>query len=45
VRVRSRFNVRVLELTDKASGSTIELEGNRLAATHSRDVIDELRGR
>lgn len=45
VRVRPRFNVRVLELTDKASGSAIELEGNRLPVTHARDVIDELRAR
>jgi hypothetical protein len=37
-------NVRVLELVDNASGSKIELEGNRLPVTHSRDVIDELTG-
>jgi hypothetical protein len=37
-------NVRVLELIDEASGSKIELEGNRLPITHSKDVIDELKG-
>jgi hypothetical protein len=42
--VHQRVNVRVLELVDNASGSKIELEGNRLPVTHSRDVIDELTG-
>jgi hypothetical protein len=37
-------NVRVLELIDKATGSRIELEGNRLPVTHSKDVIQELSG-
>ncbi len=41
-KVHQRVNVRVLELTDEASGSTIELEGNRLPVTHSKDVIDAL---
>jgi len=44
VKVHQRVNVRVLELIDAGSGSRIELEGNRLPITHSRDVIDELRG-
>jgi hypothetical protein len=44
VRVHQRVNVRVLELTDDASGSQIELEGNRLPVTHSKDVIDTLGG-
>jgi hypothetical protein len=35
-------NVRVLELIDSATGSRIELEGNRLPVTHSKDVIDTL---
>ena len=35
---------RVLELIDGASGSRIELEGNRLPITHSKDVISELSG-
>jgi hypothetical protein len=35
-------NVRVLELIDEASGSAIELEGNRLPVTHSKDVIEAL---
>lgn len=42
VRVHQRVNVRVLELIDEATGSRIELEGNRLPVTHARNVIDEL---
>lgn len=41
--VHQRFNVRILELVDTKSGSTIELEGNRLPMTHAKDVIDLLR--
>jgi hypothetical protein len=41
--VHQRVNVRVLELVDRASGSRLELEGNRLPVTHSKDVIDILR--
>jgi hypothetical protein len=40
--IHKRVNVRVLELVDETSGSTIELEGNRLPVTHSKDVIDLL---
>jgi hypothetical protein len=43
-RIHQRVNVRVLELIDDASASRIELEGNRLPLTHSKDVIDVLRG-
>jgi hypothetical protein len=42
VEVHQRVNVRVLELIDEATGSRIELEGNRLPMTHSADVIDLL---
>jgi hypothetical protein len=42
-KVHQRVNVRVLELIESESGSRIELEGNRLPVTHSKDVIDELR--
>jgi hypothetical protein len=42
-KVHQRVNVRVLELIDEASGSKIELEGNRLPITHSKDVIDHLK--
>jgi hypothetical protein len=42
--VHQRVNVRVLELIDDESGSRIELEGNRLPVTHSKDVIEVLRG-
>jgi hypothetical protein len=44
VKVRGRVNVRILELIDEASGSRIELEGNRLPVTHSKDVIKALGG-
>ena len=43
-KVHQRVNVRVLELIDDASGSSIELEGNRLPVTHSKDVIEALTG-
>jgi hypothetical protein len=43
-KVHQRVNVRVLELIDEASGSAIELEGNRLPLTHSKDVIEALIG-
>ena len=39
-----RVNVRVLELIDTATGSRIELEGNRIPLTHSKDVIHDLIG-
>ena len=41
--VHQRVNVRVLELVDEASGGRLELEGNRLPVTHSKDVIELLR--
>jgi hypothetical protein len=43
-KVHQGVNVRVLELIDEASGSRIELEGNRLPVTHSKDVIEVLSG-
>jgi hypothetical protein len=43
VEVHPRVNVRVLELIDEATGSRIELEGNRLPVTRSKTVIDLLR--
>jgi hypothetical protein len=42
VHVHKRVNVRILELVDESSGSRIELEGNRIPLTHSKDVISEL---
>lgn len=42
VKVHQRVNVRVLELVDIASDARIELEGNRLPVTHSKDVIHVL---
>jgi hypothetical protein len=44
VKVHGRVNVRVLELIDEATGSKIELEGNRLPITHSHDVVKLLAG-
>jgi hypothetical protein len=44
VKVHQRVNVRILELVDDGTGSTIQLEGNRIPLTHSKDVIDALRG-
>lgn len=41
-KVHQRVNVRVLELIDDTNGSRIELEGNRLPVTHSKDVIQAL---
>lgn len=41
-KVHQRVNVRILELVDSASGSSIQLEGNRIPVTHSKDVIDAL---
>ncbi len=43
VEVHQRMNVRVLELIHRSNGDRIELEGNRLPVTHSKDVIDHLR--
>lgn len=40
--VHKGLNVRVLELIDEATGSRVELKGNRLPATHSKDVIQAL---
>jgi uncharacterized protein YcfJ len=42
VKVHKRVNVRVLELIDEASGARVELEGNRVPMTHSKDVIAAL---
>ena len=42
VKVHQRVNVRVLELIHSDSGSRIELEGSRVALTHSKDVLAAL---
>ena len=44
VKVHQRVNVRVLELIETTTGSRIELEGNRIPLTHSKDVIEALAG-
>jgi hypothetical protein len=40
--VHKRVNIRVLELIHPETGSSIELEGNRVPLTHSKDVIAAL---
>lgn len=42
VAVHQRINVRTLTLATADSSTRIELEGNRLPITHSKDVIDVL---
>ena len=42
IKVHQRVNVRVLELIHEDSDSRIELEGNRMPVTHSKDVIQAL---
>ena len=42
VKVHQRVNVRVLELIERDGSSRIELEGNRIPLTHSKDVIHAL---
>ena len=44
VKVHQRVNVRVLELIESGSGARIELEGSRVPLSHSKDVIEELKG-
>lgn len=44
VSVRQRVNVRTLTLATADGSARVELEGNRLPITHSKDVIDALRG-
>jgi len=44
VKVHQRVNVRILELVDSATRSSIQLEGNRIPLTHSKDVIEALQG-
>jgi len=41
-KVHARVNVRILELIETTTGSRIELEGNRIPLTHSKDVIAAL---
>ncbi len=40
--VHQRVNVRILELAEAGTGDTIELEGNRMPVTHTKDVISLL---
>jgi len=42
VQVHQRVNVRILELIQTSTGARIQLEGNRIPLTHSKDVIDAL---
>ena len=40
--MHQRVNVRILEPVDEDTGSRIQLEGNRIPLTHSKDVIEAL---
>jgi hypothetical protein len=42
IKVHKRVNVRVLELIETSSGARIQLEGNRIPLTHSKDVVQAL---
>lgn len=42
VRVHPRVNVRILELIQTSTGAKLQVEGNRIPLTHSKDVIDAL---
>ena len=42
IKVHKRVNVRILELIETSSGAQIQLEGNRIPLTHSKDVIQAL---
>ena len=42
VKVHKRVNVRILELIETSTGATIQLEGDRIPVTHSKDVIQAL---
>jgi hypothetical protein len=44
VKVHQRVNVRVLELIDRSSGDSVELEGNRIPLVHTGAVLDALSG-
>jgi hypothetical protein len=44
IKVHGRVNVRILELINDATGSTLELKGNRLPITHSHDLMHYLAG-
>jgi hypothetical protein len=41
-KVHQRVNVRVLELVDRDTGASVQLEGNRIPTLHTGDVIKAL---
>ena len=43
-KVHQRVNVRILELIHKDTGSSVQLEGNRIPLLHTKDVIKALHG-
>jgi len=43
-KVHQRVNVRILELIHMETGSTVQLEGNRVPTLHTKDVITALHG-
>lgn len=42
-KVHQRVNVRILELVDRETGATVDLEGNRVPTLHTGDVFKVLR--
>ena len=43
-KVHQRVNVRILELIDRETGATVQLEGNRVPTLHTGDVFKALHG-
>ncbi len=43
-RVHRRVNARILELVDRETGASVQLEGNRVPTLHTGDVIKALPG-
>jgi hypothetical protein len=42
-KVNQRLNVRILELVDRDTGASVQLEGNRVPTLHTGDVLKALR--
>lgn len=43
-KVHQRVNVRILELVDRETGASVQLEGNRVPTVHTGDVFKALKG-
>lgn len=42
-KIHQRVNVRILELIDRDTGASVQLEGNRIPTLHTGDVLKALR--